>query len=274
MKAFGRKDSRERRVGGACVSISLKGWGGMRPVGRPCVLLRSLLLFFVVLTTSGLSAQTVPQVFRDWKAGSRVSLKTVQEYGLERCFEWTEIPEHVYRRMLGKSFKEGTAVGLADLRYVRVLHYDGKGAILLGELVCNRQIAADLVEIFRALFNARYPIERMVLIDDFNADDELSMRANNTSAFCYRAVAGSQKLSAHARGMAVDINPLYNPYYRDRKNGTRQVRPATAIGYCDRSKSFPYKLVQGDLCHRLFLQHGFQWGGSWRSCKDFQHFEK
>lgn len=237
--------------------------------------MRRLLLFLVgVMMGSCVGAQTAPQAFREWKAGTRVSLKAVQEYGLERCFGSSEIPESVYRRMRGKSFKEGTVVRLADLRYVRVLHYDDGGHILLGELVCNRIIATDLVEIFRALFDARYPIERMVLIDDFNADDELSMRANNTSAFCYRAVAGSRKLSAHSRGMAIDINPLYNPYYKDRKDGTRQVRPATAAEYCDRSKSFAYKLTQGDLCHRLFLQHGFQWGGSWRSCKDFQHFEK
>ncbi len=235
---------------------------------------RLLTLLLTVMMAAAISAQTAPGALREWKAGTRISLKAVQDYGLERCFGSTEIPESICRRMRGKSFKEGTAVKLADLRYVRVLHYDGGGHILLGELVCHRLIATDLVEIFRTLFDARYPIERMVLIDDFNADDELSMRANNTSAFCYRAVAGSGKLSAHARGMAVDINPLYNPYYKDRKDGTREVRPSTAARYCDRRKPFPYKLTRGDLCHRLFLQHGFQWGGSWRSCKDFQHFEK
>ncbi|MBQ8462493.1 MAG: M15 family metallopeptidase [Prevotella sp.] len=99
------------------------------------------------------------------------------------------------------------------------------------------------------------------------------MRHNNSSAFCYRPVSGSKTLSKHARGLAVDINPFYNPYYKDRPDGTRYVQPATAVIYCDRTKTFPYKITRGDLCHRLFTEAGFRWGGDWRSCKDYQHFE-
>jgi hypothetical protein len=104
------------------------------------------------------------------------------------------------------------------------------------------------------------------------------MRHNNTSCFCYRAIAGSSnsgsaKLSKHACGLAIDINPFYNPYYKDRPDGTRFVQPATAERYCDRKADFPYKIVKGDLCYRLFIANGFKWGGAWRSCKDFQHFE-
>ncbi len=113
----------------------------------------------------------------------------------------------------------------------------------------------------------------MVLIDDYDADDETSMRANNSSSFCFRAVAGTTKLSAHSRGMAIDINTLYNPYYKKYKNGKIVIQPSTAGQYCDRAKDFPYKIVKGDLCHRLFTKNGFEWGGDWNSCKDYQHFE-
>ena len=141
-------------------------------------------------------------------------------------------------------------------------------------MVCNKAIAADLVEILRALYDNKYPIERMVLIDEYDADDEKSMRANNSSSFCYRTVSGTKTLSKHARGMAVDINTLYNPYVRKRADGSTVVQPTTATKYCDRSKKFDYKIESGDLCHRLFIKHGFRWGGAWRSTKDYQHFDK
>ena len=141
-------------------------------------------------------------------------------------------------------------------------------------MVCHRRIAADLVAIFRQLYDAHYPIARMVLVDEYRADDETSMRANNTSCFCFRTVAGSRKVSAHAMGMAVDINPLYNPYVKRRANGRLFIQPANAEPYIHRERRFDYKIERGDLCHRLFLQHGFSWGGAWRSLKDYQHFEK
>jgi hypothetical protein len=125
----------------------------------------------------------------------------------------------------------------------------------------------------RQLFEARYPIQRMVLPDVYDADDETQMRDNNSSCFCYRPISGTTKLSKHARGLAVDINTLYNPYYKDRSDGTRYVQPATAVEYCDRTKTFLYKIDHDDLCFKLFTEAGFEWGGDWTSCKDFQHFE-
>ena len=120
--------------------------------------------------------------------------------------------------------------------------------------------------------------EKLVLFHDaktvvYDADDETQMRDNNSSSFCYRAIAGTTKLSKHARGLAIDINTLYNPYYKDRADGTRFIQPATAEAYCDRTWDFPYKIDHDDLCFRLFTEAGFEWGGDWTSCKDFQHFE-
>ena len=161
----------------------------------------------------------------------------------------------------------------SDLRHLRIRHYDAEGQEHDGELVCNKKIAHDLIDIFRQLHAAHYPIERVALIDDYGADDEQSMTANNTSCFCFRAVAGSKKLSKHALGLAVDINPLYNPCVRRKSDGSMLVQPAAGKRYCNRNGQFPYKIVRGDLCHRLFLEHGFTWGGAWRSLKDYQHFE-
>ena len=113
----------------------------------------------------------------------------------------------------------------------------------------------------------------MVPIDEYGADDELSMRANNSSSFCYRVIAGSTRLSNHAKGRAVDLNPLYNPYVKT-SNGKTVIQPSNAGPYLDRSADIPYKIDENDAAYKLFIAHGFTWGGSWTSLKDYQHFEK
>lgn len=189
-------------------------------------------------------------------------------------FSIQEISDSVFARMQGKSFPAHCTVKRSDLRYLQVLHVDADGETHRGEMVCNKAIAEDLLEIFQELYRQHYPIERMRLIDDYDADDERSMQDNNSSSFCYRVVEGSTKLSKHAQGMAVDVNTLYNPCVRKRKDGTVLVQPSTAKRYTNRSRKFPYKIVEGDLMFRLFTERGFQWGGHWKSLKDYQHFEK
>lgn len=183
------------------------------------------------------------------------------------------IPDSVWTQMQGKTYKPNPHISRDDLRYLRILHWDYDNRTHQGEMVCNKLIAEKLVDIFRQLYEARYPIQRMVLPDVYDADDERQMRDNNTSCFCYRTIAGSQKLSKHARGLAVDLNTLYNPYVKRRKDGTLFVQPATATPYVDRSRRFRYKITKRDLAYRLFTEAGFSWGGAWRSHQDYQHFE-
>ena len=189
------------------------------------------------------------------------------------CFSIDTISDALFLRMQGRSFPANCTTPRSDLRYLRVLHRNAEDSVLHGELVCNVAIAEDLIDIFRQLYEAHYPIEHIRLIDDYEADDELSMRDNNSSSFCFRVVSGTTKLSKHARGMAVDINTRYNPYVRTR-NGRQLVSPDNSLPYVDRTKVFPYKIEEGDLCYRLFIEHGFTWGGHWRTMKDYQHFEK
>lgn len=169
---------------------------------------------------------------------------------------------------------EGPAILTGDLSYVHVLYCDFEGNPAEGELICNQAIAQDLVEIFYELYKAEYQIEKIRLIDEYGGDDDLSMEDNNTSCFNYRVVSGSSSLSRHAYGLAIDVNPLYNPYITYNKDHTINVAPAAGEDYADRSKSFPYKIDESDLCYRLFKEHGFTWGGDWNSCKDYQHFQK
>lgn len=188
-------------------------------------------------------------------------------------FSCGAIPDAVFERMKGKSYGQGCTVPRQDLRYLTVLHYNKDREVLQGELVCHKDIADALLDIFRELYKAMYPIERMVLVDEYGADDEASMRANNTSAFNYRRALGMRTLSRHAAGMAIDINPRYNPYVKHRE-GRTLISPDNAGEYADRSRKHPYKIEKGDLCYRLFKAHGFSWGGDWKNSKDYQHFEK
>ncbi|MCR5180424.1 MAG: M15 family metallopeptidase [Bacteroidaceae bacterium] len=192
----------------------------------------------------------------------------------ETSFVATPVPDSIWNRMQGRSYRKNPHILREDLRYLQLLHVDLQGNVRQGQMICNRAIADDLTEIFRSLYEARYPIERIQLADDFEANDERQMQANNTSCFCYRVVSGSKKLSAHARGLAVDINPLYNPCVRRRTDGSVLVQPSNARTYVNRSTSFPCKITTEDLAYRLFISHGFEWGGAWRSLKDYQHFEK
>ena len=210
----------------------------------------------------------------EWQAGRTVSQEAVEAFGgIDKCFAAEPIPDGVWAQMQGKTYKENPYIGRDDLRHVRALHWDYDNQMHVGEMIVNKEIADRVVTIFRQLFDAKYPIQRMLLPDVYDADDETQMRDNNSSSFCYRAIAGSSKLSKHARGLAIDINTLYNPYYKDRDDGTRFIQPATAADYCDRSWDFLYKIDHDDLCFRLFTEAGFEWGGDWTSCKDFQHFE-
>ena len=210
----------------------------------------------------------------EWQAGRTVSQEAVEAFGgIDNCFAADPIPDGVWQRMQGKTYKENPYIGRDDLRHIRALHWDYDNQMHVGEMIVNKQIADRVATILRQLFDAKYPIQRMLLPDVYDADDETQMRDNNSSSFCYRAIAGTTKLSKHARGLAIDINTLYNPYYKDRADGTRFIQPATAEAYCDRTWDFPYKIDHDDLCFRLFTEAGFEWGGDWTSCKDFQHFE-
>lgn len=188
-------------------------------------------------------------------------------------FSHEPINEEVKQRIYGLSYKEDCTVPYEELRYVRVQYIDFDGLVQEGELICNKAIAQDLVEIFYELFQASYPIAKIRLIDEYNADDDLSCLDNNTSCFNYRVVGGSTSLSKHALGLAIDINPFYNPYVTY-PNGVERISPAGSEPYADRSRDFPYKIDENDLCYQLFTAHGFTWGGHWKTLKDYQHFQK
>ncbi len=187
-------------------------------------------------------------------------------------FYASDIPDKIWKNMQGKSYPKDCTIEKNDLRYVHVLYVDFGGRTCEGELIVNKVIAQDIVEIFWELYQAEYPIERIALIDEYDGDDEQSMEDNNTSAFNYRVIAGTDIISQHGKGLAIDINPFYNPQVKTTEDGVT-VMPEDAVAYVDRTQDFQYKIDHDDLCYKLFTEHGFTWGGDWNTTKDYQHFE-
>ena len=220
-------------------------------------------------------AQPIEDAQHKWIAASVIDDAEVERHGIDSYFVAHPISDAVFSRMQGKSYKKSCTVPRENLRYLQVLHRNVDGKTQLGEMVCNASIANDLLIIFRQLYDAGYKIERMILIDEYDADDERSMTANNTSCFNFRHVSGSAKLSKHSQGLAIDINPLYNPCL---SLGTGKVEPSAGKRYAvERTQITGTKVPlinKKDICYRIFREHGFTWGGNWMSKKDYQHFEK
>lgn len=203
-----------------------------------------------------------------------------QRYTLQEYFYYEPLSDNLRRYITGISYptqigdSQEPEITLDELCYVHILHYDFAGNPTEGELICNQRIAQDLLEIFYELYRNEYQLESVLLIDEYDGDTTASMEANNTSCFNYRPAEDATNLSRHALGLAIDVNPLYNPYITYNDDGSENISPAAGEFYADRSASFPYKIDENDLCYKLFIQHGFTWGGNWNSSKAYPHFQK
>ncbi|MCI7789826.1 MAG: M15 family metallopeptidase [Lachnospiraceae bacterium] len=189
-------------------------------------------------------------------------------------FYYEPLSDEMINKIYGISYKADCPVPYEDLRYVHILHINFNNEIMEGELICHRDVAQDMVEIFYELYVQNYQIEKVRLIDEYGADDKLSMIDNNTSCFNYRTVEGTNSISKHGLGLAIDINPFYNPYVTKNNDGTDYISPPGSESFVDRNKDFAHKITEDDLCYQLFTEHGFLWGGHWKYTKDYQHFYK
>ncbi|MCL2717997.1 MAG: M15 family metallopeptidase [Lachnospiraceae bacterium] len=166
------------------------------------------------------------------------------------------------------------AISREELTFLSLLYNDFDGAVQVGEMICNITIADDLLAIFYELYLNGYQLERISLIEEYGGSDTFSMIYNNTHSFNYRE-SSPGRLSLHAFGLAVDINPFNNPYVAYNNNGTiRRISPVGSESFADRSLDFPHKIDEDDLAFKLFDERGFFWGGNWNFQKDYHHFQK
>lgn len=185
-------------------------------------------------------------------------------------FTFESLPEEIVNKINGISWKQGAPVELDDLSYVKVMYWGFDEEEHIGELIVHRKVAEEITQIFKELHEAKFPIEKIRLIDEYDANDDLSMEDNNTSAFCYREVAGKKgTLSKHSYGIAIDINPVQNPYIKGEK-----ISPLEGKEYKDRKNVKKGMIVKDDICYKAFKERGWIWGGEWKTIKDYQHFQK
>lgn len=157
----------------------------------------------------------------------------------------------------------------AALVLLRMTHWGFDGRVHRGELVCAADLADEVSEAFARIFAARFPIARMVRIDAYGGDDDASMAANNASGFNFRVIAGTDRLSQHALGRAIDINPVQNPWLRD-----GVILPPAGREYLDRADVRPGMIVRPGPVTDAFDAIGWDWGGDWSDYKDYHHFSK
>ncbi len=180
------------------------------------------------------------------------------------------LPKALQSRMQKYTWKPACPVPLSDLALLSLSYWGFDKKSHIGNLIVNKNVAQEVVDIFRELYSQKFPIALMLLAEDplFKGSDDAMMAANNTSAFNCRPITGQQDTySNHSYGLAIDINTMINPYVK----GSVVLPPS---GYLNRSKPVPGMISKGDPVYNAFISRGWAWGGEWASRQDYQHFEK
>jgi hypothetical protein len=174
-----------------------------------------------------------------------------------------------HRTRMGTSWKAGCPVPLRDLRVISMSHWGFDGALHRGELMVHRRYVKAISGVFRSLFDAGFPIERMELANGYMGNDPPLAQRNNTVGFnCRPPVGGGHRWSEHAYGRAVDINPDLNPYI----SRSGRIEPLYGRAYVDRSRAADGMIRPDDVVVRAFRSIGWRWGGLWPGTKDYMHF--
>lgn len=184
--------------------------------------------------------------------------------------KYSLLPESIIQSMIDtKVWTTECPVPLEDLNLLQLKHYDFNGMIQNGEMVTHNQITGRVLEIFQELLDIKFSIDKIKLIDHYSGNDELSMKDNNSSCFNFRKIANTDLLSSHSYGLAIDINPVQNPYIRI-GDESLTVYPTDGIKFLNRHNQRPGML---ESVTSIFEKHGFIWGGRWNSPIDYHHFE-
>ncbi len=208
---------------------------------------------------------------------SIVFLSLVSSLFAEYNYTISQITPEIKNRMYeGNSHKDNCPVVLKDLRYLNLEYLNFKGETKVGELIVHKSVATEIVDIFKTLFETKYPIERIELVSNYNGNDWNSIEVNNTSAYNCRFVEGTKRWSRHAYGKAIDINPIQNPFIS--KKGKISHKASflhTKREHKDlNSPKDKARILKSDIIVKTFKNYGWIWGGDWITIKDYQHFDK
>ncbi|MBP2323863.1 hypothetical protein JOF56_004248 [Kibdelosporangium banguiense] len=174
------------------------------------------------------------------------------------------VPADVLAR---STWQPSCPVGKNDLRYLTMSFWGFDGRPHTGEMIVHARVAQQITQVFGKLWQAKYPIEEMRVTSPAELTAAPTGDGNGTGSFVCRPVRGQTTWSAHASGLAVDLNPFCNPYSKG-----ELVLPELASAYLDRGKVRPGMIRAGDVAERAFAAIGWTWGGTWRSPRDLMHF--
>ncbi len=184
-------------------------------------------------------------------------------------------PEVKQRMIKGNSWRKGCPVHLNDLRYIRLTYRDFNGRDARGEMIVHKDVASEVTQIFKELYEIGYPIRKMKLVSDYKGSDWQSIEADNTSAFNCRKATGSRHWSKHSYGKAIDLNSIENPYISRSGHishkASQQYRKRVHKNHTAADKAV---LLKSDKAVHIFKKYGWKWGGDWSGVKDYQHFSK
>lgn len=169
----------------------------------------TILFFFITLSSHNISEPDIkPTLYEKAPISSNINTKNMENNG--PIFTSSEIPKNIYENMLGKSipFKYKEKIDINTLSYLQISYFGFDGNSYIGEMIVNSKLSNDVLEIFEELYDIKYPIEKIKLIDEYDANDELSMSDNNTSCFCYRVISGTSSLSNHAKRLCNRYKPI------------------------------------------------------------------
>jgi hypothetical protein len=241
----------------------------LKPFERPCAVLAEMLAAGVVLVQC--TAAPPPQAATPSPSAAPSSSVAASSSTSDPPAPAAATVQPVTAAELGTTWRPGCPVEPEQLRRVDVNFVGFDGQTHRGQLIVNEDLAPDVIAIFEQLYRLGYPIEKMQTVDHYSdADDELSMEDNNTSAFNCRLIPGTSEWSPHAYGRAIDINTLLNPCLY----ASGYFEPQNAAAYLDRSRTDPGLLHVGDPAVHAFTDRGWRWGGEWTAPLDYQHFER
>jgi hypothetical protein len=188
-------------------------------------------------------------------------------------FSIGQIPHSLLGSMMSKNiWTSECPVPMESLKFLNLTHYDFENKLLSGQMIVHEKVAKNVISIFEELLKIKFPIKKISLIDNYNGDDQLSMSDNNSSCFNYRKIANSKVISMHSYGLAIDINPVQNPYIFDSKVENKlEIWPDEGKLYLNRTNQ---RAGMVEPIVTLFAYYGFSvWGGSWNEPLDYHHFQ-
>lgn len=189
------------------------------------------------------------------------------------------IPADIKKQMIGTVWHKDCPVALDELDYLQLPYWGFDDKPHMGEMIVHQIVAKEVVDIFEKLYRAHFPIEKMVLPGTFLHNNSLSglplgdlnSVANNTSGFFCRPDGQSpHQYSPHSFGLAIDINPLYNPGIID----GGKAEPALGVKYLNRDLKVKGMIKEDDLVTTTFYAYGWKWGAYFSQGVDYMHFQK